>query len=63
MTLRSLTKSLAAVAIIGAGFGTSLIVPEKAHAYEIYKSWYTPVGLDIIEMGTDSLGRGIYLEF
>mgnify|MGYP001808519498 CR=1 FL=1 len=55
MTFRSLTKSLAAVAIIGAGFGTSLVVPEKAHAYEIYGSF--------VQLGTDYLGRGVYLDF
>ena len=63
MTFRSLTKSLAAVAIIGAGFGTSLIVPEKAHAWEIYRTFAPQVGLDTIQIGTDFLGRGIYLDF
>ena len=63
MTFRSLTKSLAAVAIIGAGFGTSLIVPEKAHAYDIYRTLVPQVGLSTIQVGTDYLGRGVYLDF
>ena len=63
MTFRSLTKSLAAVAIIGAGFGTSLIVPEKAHAYDIYGSFVPQVGLSTMQLGTDYLGRGVYLDY
>ncbi len=63
MKFRALTTSLAAVSIAAVGFGASLMVPEKADAYTIYKSFVPQVGLSTHQIGTDYLGRGIYVGF
>ncbi len=63
MKFRSFTTSLAAIAIAGVGFGASLMVPEKAHAYSIYRSFVPQVGINTNRLGTDYLGRGIYIDF
>ena len=61
MKFCSLTTSLAAVSIAAVGFGASLMVPEKANACSIYTSLAPQVGLSTTQLGTDYLGRGIYV--